>query len=531
MLSRLVFMRLRAAEQALRAGRLDEAYRLASAADLRIHPRGKAVLEQLVEPLAERARGHFRGDRFAEALADVDRALLAGVRTDELAELRRNIETVANAVQRNLATREHVLTEARRRVEAGSLVAGRQILEHGAVADAEAAVIGQTIERRAAEAATMIEQGRQRLKEGQVSAAAERVEAARRLDAHNTAVVSLEAAVVNEGLDRTTRAIQEGRLARAAEELKALRDLARQDPRRLELEAFLREARRAADHLRGHAFGEARKSVAALAQMTPAPKWVDAMAKRLREAEDIDLELRVGPLGQWATWEPAPAGAARLVPVGYEGRAALDETVMLAAGAGTRSPSGSRQLLMLVDGGGSTLLIFSDRCSIGRVATEHPADVTLFGDLAERHAEIARIDEDYFLFGTRDVEIGGRMYRQQLLRDGDRVMLGRRAKFEFKLPSRKSLTAVLTLSDTTKMPQDVRTVLLFKDHATIGNGSTSHVRCRHAERAIVLMNRGGRLWAQPNGLEASNGQWVEVGVPAQIAGVSFVLQPWQARMA
>ena len=44
MLSQLLFVRLKAAENALRDGRLDEAYRLASASDIREHRRGAAVL-------------------------------------------------------------------------------------------------------------------------------------------------------------------------------------------------------------------------------------------------------------------------------------------------------------------------------------------------------------------------------------------------------------------------------------------------------------------------------------------------------
>ena len=47
MLSRLLFVRLKAAENALRDGRLDEAYRLATASDIREHRRGAAVLAAL----------------------------------------------------------------------------------------------------------------------------------------------------------------------------------------------------------------------------------------------------------------------------------------------------------------------------------------------------------------------------------------------------------------------------------------------------------------------------------------------------
>ncbi len=537
MFSRLLFVRLRAAEASLKAGKLDEAYRLACASDIRTQARGKAVLEQLTDRFVERAREHFKADRFADALSDLDKADAAGVRREEIAELRKNIQTVAQAVHVHQASRLVALDEARRHVEAGSLAAGRQAIERAAEHDPEARRLGQVIEQRDAEAAVLVEQARQRLKQGQFAPAVERLEAARRLDAHDPQVVAVEAELITAGVEQARRAIHEGRLARAAEELKSLRTLGQQDPGRRELEDFLRLARTACDQVKAHACSEARKTVVALSAAMPNVKWLDRVSKQLKEADDLELELKAGPLGQWATWQPispAPPVVTGACMAAFRARndasSSLDETVMLGSPASSSDGMPSR-LLMLVDGGGSFLVVRGERCGIGRAAADQPADVALFGDLAERHAEIARVDEDYFIFASKDIEIGGRAYRQQLLRDGDRVVLGKRAKFEFRTPSRKSLTAVLNLSDTTKMPSDVRTVVLLKDFATIGNGSTAHIRCRLAERPLVLLDRGGRLWVQPSGADASQGQWVELGRPMEMCGVSFVIEPWRGRMA
>ncbi|MCC7293631.1 MAG: hypothetical protein IT449_16360 [Phycisphaerales bacterium] len=542
MFSRLLFVRLRAAEASLKAGKLDEAYRLAGASDIRTQARGKAVLEQLADRFVERAREHFRADRFADALSDLDKADAAGVRREEIAELRKNIQTVAQAVHVHQASRQVALDEARRHVEAGSLAAGRQAIERTAEHDPEARRLGQVIEQRDAEAAVLVEQARQRLAQGQFAPAVERLEAARRIDAHDPQVVAVEAELIAAGVEQARRAIHEGRLARAAEELKSLRTLGQQDPGRRELEDFLRLARTACDQVKAHAFSEARKTVVALSAAMANVKWLDRVSKQLKEADDLELELKAGPLGQWATWQPmspAPAvltGArtAAFPAAGFRASgvasSSLDETVVLGS-PGSLSDGMPSRLLMLVDGGGSFLVVRGERCGIGRAAADQPADVALFGDLAERHAEIARVDEDYFIFASKDIEIGGRAYRQQLLRDGDRVVLGKRAKFEFRTPSRKSLTAVLNLSDTTKMPGDVRTVVLLKDFATIGNGSTAHIRCRLAERPLVLLDRGGRLWVQPGGADASQGQWVELGRPMEMCGVSFVVEPWRGKIA
>ena len=100
MLSNLLFVRLRATEHALRDGRLDEAYRLGTAPDIREHRRGAAVLAKLAGKLLDRAREHYRADRFTEALMDLDKAEAGGVKQDEIAELRNNVQIVAAEARR-----------------------------------------------------------------------------------------------------------------------------------------------------------------------------------------------------------------------------------------------------------------------------------------------------------------------------------------------------------------------------------------------------------------------------------------------
>jgi hypothetical protein len=169
---------------------------------------------------------------------------------------------------------------------------------------------------------------------------------------------------------------------------------------------------------------------------------------------------------------------------------------------------------------------------MGRVACENPADVPIFSDLAERHANISRVDEDYFLFSAKDVEVGGKKTKHQLLRDGDRILLGRKAKLTFRMPTRTSATATLELSDSTKMPQDVRRVVLFHQHATIGQSANAHIYCRHAAPPLVLYERGGSLWIRPksDGHVDREAKELPLGEPVEIGGVRLVLEPWQLRL-
>ena len=133
MFGRLFNSRLKAAENALNEGRLEEAYRLAIQPDLREHRRGAAVLAGLTEKFIERARNFYREDRFREALMDLDRAEAGGVMKDEIAELRGYVQTVAAEHERREDSRRERLNAAVKRIEGGSLAAGRDMLERAAV--------------------------------------------------------------------------------------------------------------------------------------------------------------------------------------------------------------------------------------------------------------------------------------------------------------------------------------------------------------------------------------------------------------
>ena len=201
-------------------------------------------------------------------------------------------------------------------------------------------------------------------------------------------------------------------------------------------------------------------------------------------------------------------------------------------GVAPSPPHGAEKLLLLVDGGGSFLLVRGMAASVGRAAAEHPADVPIFSDLAERHLNVTRVEDDYFAFATKEVEIGGHRTLHTLLRDGDRMVLGRKAKLTFRLPSRRSASAVLELSDTTKMPNDVRRVILFDRAAMIGFGPTAHIPCRHAGSPLVLFERNGAFWVrrQDDGHVDTAARELPLGETIEVGGVSMVLRPWAVKV-
>ena len=273
-----------------------------------------------------------------------------------------------------------------------------------------------------------------------------------------------------------------------------------------------------------------------LDRLLPKIVWIKKTIQDLRGASDVLTSLRAGPLGPPSgqqqvgkVGDAAPAEARGSLGVSPTGVDTRPRTAYPVGDGHDASPLPER-LLLLIDGGGSYLLLRGDRATIGRAVASKPPDIPIYSDLAEHHAELGRIDQDYFLIASREVTIGGKPTRHHLLRDGDHVVLGRKAKFTFRLPSRKSASAIIDLSDSSKLPHDVRRVVLFADHALVGSGRNAHIGCPTCTRELVLMVREGRLWIRPvsrPGEQAPPAELVELGKSMEIEGMGFVVKAWE----
>ncbi len=527
MFNRLLMVRLKAAENALKAGRIDEAFRMATEPDLRANRRGAAVLAKLSLKFIERSKEHFKADRYAEALLDLTKADADGSRTSEVAELREQVQIVAEEEMRKANSRRLRLEAARRRINRGSLAGGQRLLEEVSARDLDAQVLRQSAEDKQIEAENKLDQVEQLIKSGQLRAAIGRFNRAKALSPHIVRVAQIEAKLSAEVLRLVRVSLEAGSIARAGEDLRSLGDIAKNSIQRRELAEILSQAEQAVKSMQTQDYDRLLHQIIRLGNLMPKAGWVQKNAKQVRQLDDLLLALRTGPLGRQLTPE---AGLGDEIPTDPGSPRSLDETVALQPQCG--SGGLPEQLLMLVDGGGSYLIHRGIRLSIGRAAASKPADLAVFSDISERHADIARLEDDYFLYAARDVEVGGRPVRQQLLRTGDQIVLARRAKFAFWLPNRKSNSAVLDLSDSTKAPCDVRRVVLFRQTAMVGHGSNTHVTCPTAERSLLLFERAGRLWIRPDSVRGvqSEARPIVLGESMELCGVSFVIRPWEARI-
>ncbi len=533
MFGRLLFLRLRSADLAIREGRLDDAHRIVSSPEVRAHKRGEALMGELAEKLIGRAREHFAEERFAEALRDLDKAEQAGVKLERVVELRGHVEAVAQEVERSSESQRQRIEQAKQRVAAGSLVGGRQLLAE-AGDNVQAKELAVEIRRREERAEQGFAQVEEMIRQKQMAAAVERFGRVKPLHPSAERCRAVEGELCGHFVGEAMSALVSGRINRAREELDMLGELGMSDASRRDAEEMVRLAVEASRLFDEQDVDGARRALLRLQSLGSKLgrvgkfAWVKTAIAQLGNVDDLLTELHGGPLGEHAkrSMRGRPNRAARGKRVAGREKV-LDETLPTRRRGGKASdlPAG---LMLLVDGGGSYLLLRGERNGIGRAMTDRPAEIPIQADLSEKHAEIARVDEDYFVFTTREMEVDGKPSQHQLLRDGARVVLARNARFTFRLPHPQSASGVLEMSGSTKMPQDVRTVVLFSRTVMMGFGKHVHIKCNGASQDLVLFEREGGLWIRPqrSGGVDTEALPVRVGEQMEFFGVSFVIQPW-----
>lgn len=550
MFSNLTVVRLKAAENALRGGRLDEAYRLATAPDLRDHRRAQKVLTKVAGKLVQRAKNHYDSGLYDEALADLNRAAAANIDHPEINRLRDEISEAARQSRYRRQREQRRLGAARQRIEAGSLVGGQQLLDQADARDPQAEQLRRIADANAARARDEIVEAEKLLKQDEIGGAVERLRRARGLNAHDPKASELEGKIVKRLLDAAHDAVKEGRTDRAQAQLDLLRLLGRNDPRRHELERNLELIGRVARTAAAAQYDEALRVLRQLRHLLPDVRWLKEAEEQLLKLRDTRMNLLSGPLGIAAESASGAQPPGQPVPVRGRAARAIDQpTVRIASGApgpmafwggavpGSEDGGLPARLLMLIDGVGSYLLLTQPRVSIGRLtggpgSRDSVADIALLADISRHHADIARIEDDYFIFPHRDVLIDGEPTSHRLLFDKNRITLGKLARITYRLPNPRSSTAVLTLSDSVRMSHGVRDILLFNQLAVLGPGRQCHVRLPRVKDNLILYAQKGKLFMRPQPgrpeerFDPHDKHEIRLGQPFSMLDMGFCFEPW-----
>jgi hypothetical protein len=518
--------RLKAAQRALDEGRIDEALGAATAADVRDQSDWQPLMEQLGRALLARARLHLQSGRYSDALLDLDRLEPIGRVTPDSRTLRDRVLAELRQHTDRTAERQADVQRAEQELKAGRLESGRLAIER--VQDAgRREDLKEELEYRVRRTGELLQQAEIALKQGDILTAIRFWRDAGRRHGQTREMDSFALRCSAALRGQLEQWFDEGQLARLLGARESLEGMRAVDPALAEYQRWIGLADHAASRLAARDYVSMRQTLLRLKAARGQAKWLsEAIDASARAVEALDL-LLASPLGACSSHRP-PTAAGEDAP--DEPASAMDVRTASASANVNEKREGGDRLLILVDGGGSALLVSRKLVRVGRLGAD--VDVPFPADVQSHHADVECDGDDYFLIAYGPAFVNQRRMTRTLLRDGDRVLLGARAKFVFSKPSAKSATAVLRLSHSSRLPQDVSEVVLFRDTCLIGPRPSCHIRTREGENEVIVFDRDGRLMARPadpRGRRASGAHALEFGRPMEFGDVRVTVKPYEAR--
>jgi tetratricopeptide (TPR) repeat protein len=447
---------VRQAEEAIRAGRLEEAYAYVNQGEVAEHQqavqlRGRIALELI-------ARGSRRAQAFdyAGAIEDLNNAERFGAPPDALASARlRTAEQLAPEIKVDLeAGRPERVVErieklSREKIHGPALARMREIADAWrlVLADARRGEFGRGIER--------LERAERLAAECSIAAlASTRNDLLKRQEASQPLIERLYRALGGENW---------GEILAAAE---AVLNVVPEHPAALQgrTRAWRRLAAIAPNHALPHAPAARNRT---LDLMKPA-------------ASDWKTE-RVPNVDRFAAAESADTETTR-------------------RGLGNVSRSGPRgRFLLWADSIGGFLVCLNDQIMLGRADADGRADVPLLGDLSRRHASIVRDGDGYVVKAIEPTFVNGRRVETAPLRDHDIIRLGSTVEIEFRKPSPLSATATLTIVSRHRLPLAVDGIVLMAETCIVGRSLQAHIHASELKEPVVLYRQGESLWFRAAG--------------------------------
>lgn len=496
----LLHTRIRAAEAALADGRVDAAYECAIDQAVWQSPRGQQLADAVARPIMARARlAAQRGD-YPAALEELDRLARLQRESADARALRQRALTELRGRHENAAEQNAAVERAAANLRDGRLESGRIEIER--VADArQRARLEQDFQARCDRVKSAVSQAQSALQSGDVLGAVRTWAAATARHGHTSESDSLAQQLADKSQATCDAWWEAGRLDQLLAAEVYLRDLARVSPA---IEPHLRVARlcrEAGRELGKGDFAELRRTLLRL-QAVRGAKWLSGAIQALNDIQaknDLLLACPIGALVNASDGDTMTIPEGALLPESRHERpraAAAMRQVVRHADRAAQHAGGAGSLLMLIDGGGSSLWLAGDRVRIGRAGSSAQVDVAIPADLQGNHADVLRSGDDYFLVAHGVAEVNHRPVQRVLLRDNDRIQLGSNAKLTFHKPSARSGSAVLKLHHRCRLPRDVSSVVLFRETALVGPQANCHVRTREGGNQVVVFARDGRFFAR-----------------------------------
>lgn len=195
---------------------------------------------------------------------------------------------------------------------------------------------------------------------------------------------------------------------------------------------------------------------------------------------------------------------------------------------GVRSPDlpgprgASNAIYWWFDQVGSFLVLPGKEVSVGSAGSQE-ATIGLMADVSSIHLILKREGERFYLNPVRPVKVNGDLTDGLLLKDGDRIQLGK-AQLAFDQPVPWSGTARLRLVSGHRLSTSVDAILLMGETCLIGPATNAHVAVDADAGTGQIRHRNGRFWIRGSSPvtvnEASNDGWMAMPAVANVRG------PW-----
>ena len=521
-----MILRLKQAEVAMAAGRLDEAYELLSNGAAARHRVGQELIGRLAGLLVGRGREHLAGERVAQALSDCEKAQKLAGSVTAVAELRVAVGERVVSQQRRQQQRQQVVAAAREQIERGRWTVAGQLLEGLPAGDEQGQTVLTDLNARRVLVEGILGRAQAAMGRGEWERAADELTQAGAVR-NDARLRELGARLTGEALQKLQGSIDAGRLDLADAMLRRVERLGDGGVEVENVRRGLEQCRAAWACVERGRVGEAEPLLRRLAQQWPGAKWISQTREQVGQAAEAVRELRAGPLAAWI------------------GAGEMDDVAATAAAAAPAEPAARRGVLrgaggpldrfmLRVDGVGSFAVLRGGRVTFGPVSASPAPDVGLLAEPGLPVATIEREDEDYFLRSERPVLVNEQPVTRRLLAHGDRIALSRRCRIRFSKPSAASTSAVVHL-DSARLPcGDVRHVILMGRELIIGAGPGAHVRADEMTGNAVLHLRDGRLVCTApeavgvlvGGIPAGRSAAIAAGGQVAIGPVSFAVTSW-----
>jgi hypothetical protein len=230
------------------------------------------------------------------------------------------------------------------------------------------------------------------------------------------------------------------------------------------------------------------KAIRGKAWVIAAPETADFAAALEGSAASVAV-ARGGGAGEPSTrgrWDSRPATPAIAPPLPRT----LPRAAPLSGGSfSALSPSGGvapKRFLLWVDGVGGYLVCLSNRVTFGQATADGPVDVPLFADVSRTHAEVTRDGEGYVIESGRGIRVNGADTKRAVLTAGDRITLGSSCQFVLHKPVEVSSSLRLELTSGHRLPVAVDGVLLMANELMLGSGPAAHIEIRGLESPVLI---------------------------------------------